>query len=46
MAYVYTVFGFTYKLNLSTRPKKFMGEIADWDEAEAVSPSLERFVAN
>ena len=36
MAYVYTVFGFTYKLNLSTRPKKFMGEIADWDAAEAV----------
>lgn len=35
MAYVYTVFGFTYKLNLSTRPKKFMGEIADWDAAEA-----------
>merc|ERR1712226_315702 len=35
MAFVYTKFGFTYKLNLSTRPAKYMGEIKDWDAAEA-----------
>ncbi|XP_075257442.1 threonine--tRNA ligase 1, cytoplasmic-like [Convolutriloba macropyga] len=35
MSFVYTKFGFTYKLNLSTRPKKYMGEIKDWDEAES-----------
>lgn len=31
---VYTTFGMTYKLELSTRPKKAMGEIAQWDRAE------------
>jgi threonyl-tRNA synthetase len=34
VSYVYTIFGFTYKLNLSTRPLKYMGEIAEWDKAE------------
>ncbi|XP_033749763.1 threonine--tRNA ligase 1, cytoplasmic-like isoform X3 [Pecten maximus] len=34
LKHVYGVFGFTFKLNLSTRPEKFMGEIAVWDEAE------------
>lgn len=32
---IYKKFGFTYKLELSTRPEKFMGEIKDWDMAEA-----------
>lgn len=32
---IYKQFGFSYKLELSTRPEKFMGEIADWDNAEA-----------
>ncbi|XP_008286368.1 threonine--tRNA ligase 1, cytoplasmic [Stegastes partitus] len=31
---VYKVFGFTFKLNLSTRPEKFLGEPAIWDQAE------------
>jgi len=31
---VYKVFGFTFKLFLSTRPEKYMGEISMWDEAE------------
>lgn len=35
--HVYGVFGFTYKLYLSTRPEKFMGDPAMWDKAEAVS---------
>ncbi|KAI6205375.1 hypothetical protein M3Y94_00785100 [Aphelenchoides besseyi] len=30
------IFGFSFKLNLSTRPeKKFLGEIATWDNAES-----------
>ncbi|KAI9505467.1 threonyl-tRNA synthetase [Coemansia sp. RSA 1358] len=31
---VYSIFGFTFKLKLSTRPEKFLGEIAVWDNAE------------
>jgi len=31
---VYTTFGFTYKLKLSTRPEKFLGDIKVWDQAE------------
>ncbi|XP_041855734.1 threonine--tRNA ligase 1, cytoplasmic [Melanotaenia boesemani] len=31
---VYEVFGFTFKLNLSTRPEKFLGEPGVWDQAE------------
>ncbi|EFO85746.1 CRE-TARS-1 protein [Caenorhabditis remanei] len=29
------VFGFTFKLNLSTRPEGFLGEIETWNQAEA-----------
>uniref|UniRef100_A0A672ZDB2 threonine--tRNA ligase n=1 Tax=Sphaeramia orbicularis TaxID=375764 RepID=A0A672ZDB2_9TELE len=31
---VYDVFGFSFKLNLSTRPEKFLGEPEIWDQAE------------
>ncbi|XP_064607541.1 threonine--tRNA ligase 1, cytoplasmic-like isoform X2 [Liolophura sinensis] len=31
---VYGVFGFTFKLVLSTRPEKYLGEIEVWDRAE------------
>uniref|UniRef100_A0A8C4ZUC3 threonine--tRNA ligase n=1 Tax=Gadus morhua TaxID=8049 RepID=A0A8C4ZUC3_GADMO len=31
---VYQVFGFTFKLKLSTRPEKFLGEPEVWDKAE------------
>ncbi|XP_020507916.2 threonine--tRNA ligase 1, cytoplasmic [Labrus bergylta] len=31
---VYDVFGFTFKLNLSTRPEKFLGDPEIWDQAE------------
>jgi len=34
---VYEVFGFTFKLNLSTRPEKFLGEPEVWNQAEKVS---------
>jgi threonyl-tRNA synthetase len=32
---VYGRFGFTFKMQLSTRPDKFLGEISQWDMAEA-----------
>lgn len=35
MKYVYDIFGMTYKLELSTRPKKALGDIELWDRAEA-----------
>jgi len=35
MRHVYTIFGMTYKLELSTRPAKALGEKALWDSAEA-----------
>ncbi|CAI8006495.1 Threonine--tRNA ligase 1, cytoplasmic [Geodia barretti] len=31
---VYNVFGFSFKLYLSTRPEKYMGDLALWDAAE------------
>uniref|UniRef100_A0A672ZB15 threonine--tRNA ligase n=1 Tax=Sphaeramia orbicularis TaxID=375764 RepID=A0A672ZB15_9TELE len=34
---VYDVFGFSFKLNLSTRPEKFLGEPEIWDQAEKVT---------
>ena len=43
---VYGIFGFQFSLQLSTRPQKFLGEIAVWDEAEkALSKSLDKFCA-
>eukprot|EP00045_Choanoeca_perplexa_P012000 m.129299 g.129299 ORF g.129299 m.129299 type:complete len:794 (-) comp15846_c0_seq2:49-2430(-) len=32
---VYGMFGFEFELNLSTRPEKYLGELATWDKAEA-----------
>ncbi|XP_059534280.1 threonine--tRNA ligase 2, cytoplasmic isoform X2 [Myotis daubentonii] len=31
---VYSTFGFSFQLNLSTRPENFLGELELWDEAE------------
>uniref|UniRef100_A0A3Q2YHK7 threonine--tRNA ligase n=1 Tax=Hippocampus comes TaxID=109280 RepID=A0A3Q2YHK7_HIPCM len=31
---VYTVFGFSFQLHLSTRPEKYLGDIAVWNQAE------------
>jgi len=33
---IYTVFGFSFQLRLSTRPDKFLGEVEEWDMAEKV----------
>ena len=44
MRFVYTTFGMTYKLELSTRPKKALGEKCVWDKAEAeLSSALDEF---
>jgi threonyl-tRNA synthetase len=43
---VYGKFGFTFKLKLSTRPEKYLGDIATWDHAEdMLQKSLEKFAA-
>lgn len=33
---LFDTFGFEYMAELSTRPKEFMGEISDWNEAEKI----------
>lgn len=44
MKEVYTVFGMSYKLELSTRPKKALGDKADWDRAEAaLASAMDKF---
>ena len=35
LEYVYGLFGFTFVLNLSTRPKESLGTDVQWEEAEA-----------
>ena len=42
---VYTTFGMSYKLELSTRPKKALGDIELWDRAEAaLASALDTFI--
>ncbi|MGC4865238.1 threonine--tRNA ligase [Micromonospora sp. DT53] len=36
----YKIFGLTYRLRIGTRPDKFIGERATWDEAEATLLSI------
>lgn len=44
--FVYDLFGFTFELNLSTRPKKYLGAIEDWDTAELMlTHALDEFCA-
>lgn len=43
---IYGIFGFTFELELSTRPKEFLGEIETWDRAEAaLTQALNEFGA-
>jgi len=35
VAFVYGKFGFKFRLELSTRPEKYIGELAVWDQAES-----------
>ena len=34
---VYDVFGFSFQLHLSTRPEKYLGDVAVWNQAEKVN---------
>ncbi len=44
MRFVYTVLGMTYKLELSTRPAKALGDVALWDLAEQqLAEALDEF---
>lgn len=44
LQHVYNVFGFTFNLVLSTRPEKYLGDIAVWDQAEKeLAKSLDEF---
>ena len=44
---VYGLFGFPFKLQLSTRPEKFLGEIETWDRAESrLKDALDAFTAS
>lgn len=41
--YFYSLFGFSYHVELSTRPEKFIGEIEDWDIAtSALKAALDK----
>lgn len=41
---MYGLLGFTFKLNLSTRPEKYLGEVETWNRAEAMlKESLEEW---
>ncbi|RDX68413.1 Threonine--tRNA ligase, mitochondrial 1, partial [Mucuna pruriens] len=42
--HVYNIFGFTYELKLSTRPEKYLGDLASWEKAEsALKEALDDF---
>ena len=42
--YIYTLFGFTYRMELSTRPEHYLGSAGQWDEAEQqLRDALEEF---
>lgn len=44
---VYSKFGFTFKLKLSTRPDEFMGKVETWDKAESMlKEALSEFVGD
>ncbi|XP_072969400.1 threonine--tRNA ligase, mitochondrial 1 [Typha angustifolia] len=44
ISYTYGVFGFTFELELSTRPEKYLGDIETWNKAEAaLSDALNEF---
>lgn len=44
---IYGLFGFSFKLKLSTRPEKYMGQISTWDYAEEqLKKALTKFMGN
>jgi threonyl-tRNA synthetase len=44
MRKVYGILGFTFRLKLSTRPEKYLGDLATWEKAEKMlANALDRF---
>ncbi|KAK1303851.1 hypothetical protein QJS10_CPB11g00158 [Acorus calamus] len=44
ISYAYSIFDFTFELELSTRPENYMGDVELWDKAEAaLSEALDEF---
>ncbi|KAF8504177.1 hypothetical protein BU17DRAFT_101430 [Hysterangium stoloniferum] len=44
LQHIYGIFGFDFKLELSTRPEKYLGAIETWNEAEKqLSSALDKF---
>ena len=44
---IYGLFGFPFKLKLSTRPEKYLGDIKTWDVAESrLKEALDKFTAS
>jgi threonyl-tRNA synthetase len=44
---IYGLFGFTFKLKLSTRPEKYMGDLETWNRAEdQLKKAMTKFVGN
>ncbi|KAG5362159.1 Threonine--tRNA ligase, cytoplasmic [Yarrowia sp. C11] len=44
---IYTIFGFEFKMKLSTRPDKYVGEIETWNDAEKqLEEALNKWGAN
>lgn len=44
---IYGLFGFTFKLKLSTRPENYLGELATWDYAEEqLKAAMTKFMGN
>lgn len=47
MTHVYAMFGFPFKLKLSTRPDSYMGKLEEWDAAEEqLKQALHEFKGN
>ena len=47
MKAIYSLFGFPFKLLLSTRPEKYLGDLKTWNLAEArLKEALDRFTAS
>lgn len=47
MSSFYGMLGLSFKLRLSTRPDKFLGEIETWDRAESrLKEALDNFAAS
>ncbi|KAK9460772.1 uncharacterized protein V1516DRAFT_653109 [Lipomyces oligophaga] len=46
LQHIYGIFGFQFKLELSTRPEKYLGELSTWEDAERkLSSALDKFGA-